>query len=250
MTEFRDLCLTADTHAFLHGLPTDVPGSWLQGAATCKNKGCQQLPERWAAMSRQGESWPRRQSMECAQCKSERKARQRVIPDGADASERLRKEGLHDAKVIVPNNDVRTEINKMHARQFARKVGCQLLWCKAEDKVSNEAMKYDPTLPSRKASWLQRHDRECGDLAGIVPLAKNLPMVLADHLDRDPERNLLRGTSCVIYDWVLGSEETAVGSANDEYMLQDMVTCVRVKFPDAKWKLHGMPRGVYPIRPA
>ena len=47
---FRFLQLTADTHAFLHGGETSVPGSWMDGRATCSNEACQRLPEVWSKM--------------------------------------------------------------------------------------------------------------------------------------------------------------------------------------------------------
>ena len=40
--EFRYGTLTADTHAFLHGKPTLLPGSTLKNETTCTNDWCQQ----------------------------------------------------------------------------------------------------------------------------------------------------------------------------------------------------------------
>ena len=45
----------------------------------------------------------------------------------------------------------------------------------------------------QKASWLSRHDRECGDLYGMLPLIEGLPVALTDHVDRNPGKQLLRG---------------------------------------------------------
>lgn len=44
LAEVRRGMMTHDTHAFLHGHATTVPGSWIAslGHATCKNQLCQQ----------------------------------------------------------------------------------------------------------------------------------------------------------------------------------------------------------------
>ena len=37
-------------------------------------------------------------------------------------------------------------------------------------------------------AWLNRHDRECGDLYGILPLIEGLPVAFTDHVDRSPDK--------------------------------------------------------------
>ena len=44
LDEFRYLVLTKDTHAFLHGTETTVPGSWFENRAACDNDECKKLP--------------------------------------------------------------------------------------------------------------------------------------------------------------------------------------------------------------
>ena len=41
--EFRINKLSRDNHAFLHGEPTSVPGSFVNGKLTCDNPKCQAL---------------------------------------------------------------------------------------------------------------------------------------------------------------------------------------------------------------
>jgi hypothetical protein len=48
-------------------------------------------------------------------------------------------------------------------------------------------------VAAEKAVWLTRRDRDCGDLYGVLPFVEGLPVSLADHIDRNPEKNLLRG---------------------------------------------------------
>ena len=44
--EIRCGNLSADNHAFLHGMPTSVPGSWCKGKALCGKVRCQTLGEK------------------------------------------------------------------------------------------------------------------------------------------------------------------------------------------------------------
>ena len=43
-------------------------------------------------------------------------------------------------------------------------------------------------LPMRKLERLERHDKESGDLYGVFFFVKGMPVVLADHVDRNPEK--------------------------------------------------------------
>ena len=83
--------------------------------------------------------------------------------------------------------------------------------------------------------WLQYHDRDTGDLCGMLPLAVGMKVALTEHLDRP--KNLLKGSVGRIHSWVWQD--------NDR-----LPSAVYVHFPNAEWKLDGveMP-GVYPILP-
>ena len=189
-------------------------------------------------------------------------------------------------RVIVPNNDVRTEINKQRARRYALEHGKQILWCFAKDTFPAATLAADPNLPGRKLEFLQHHDRECADLPGLVPLVVGLPVTLSEHVDR--EKGLLRGGLCTIVGWRVAADEMAVpsnlaeaswlarketflagrqvsastarlaikykwASTGEELcpkvMLQEMVDVVWIRAKDAQWTLPGCPPGVYPIRP-
>ena len=63
----------------------------------------------------------------------------------------------------------------------------------AKDMPSTEAIRDFPSIAARKAEWLQRHDRECGDLYGMLQLAADMPVAMTDHIDRNPEKQILRG---------------------------------------------------------
>ena len=93
----------------------------------------------------------------------------------------------------------------------------------------------------RACRWLQYHDRDTGDLCGMLPLAIGMPVALTHHLDRSPDKMLLKGTVGRVHSWVW--------SDNDR-LAHRVPTCVYVKFEGATWQLDGIDEpGVYPIRP-
>eukprot|EP00959_Pyramimonas_sp_CCMP1952_P059073 1233674-Pyramimonas_sp.AAC.1 len=63
--EFRRGGLTERAHQFLHGKPTDVPGSWLNNQPMCGPQTCMQNVE---AIAQDNE-------LECGRCAEERKRR-------------------------------------------------------------------------------------------------------------------------------------------------------------------------------
>ena len=68
LDEFRFLQLTPDTHAFLRGQETTVPGSWLAGKVSCKNPKCGKLSTEWQKLKI---DWSAKEEMECDICKQE-----------------------------------------------------------------------------------------------------------------------------------------------------------------------------------
>ena len=72
---------------------------------------------------------------------------------------------------------------------------------------SNKVIAEKPNLLEEKKIWLTRHDRDCGNLYGILPMVKGLPVVLTDHYDRNPQKNLLKGRRGYIDSWVLDDRD-------------------------------------------
>ena len=64
---------------------------------------------------------------------------------------------------------------------------------KAKDVPSAHTLRERPDAVLQKKQWLMRHDRECGDLYGMLPLIEGMPVMLTDHVDRNPDKMLLRG---------------------------------------------------------
>ena len=164
----------------------------------------------------------------------ERKSRHRVITDMHD--ERLMEEKFLNAKVIVANNDARHEINKVRAQEYARATGSPLRWSVATDKASAEVLQSDICTKQTKVKWLRYHDRDTGDLCGMLPLCIGMPVALTDHVDRGPKL-LLRGriAHIIAMDWPAG---------------QNQPSSVILKFDNVEWQLDGTPEaGIYPIQP-
>ena len=58
-----------------------------------------------------------------------------------------------------------------------------------------------------KKLWLRRHDKDCSDLYGVLPLAQGMPVRLTDHYDRNRKTLLLRGRIGYVKSWVLDERE-------------------------------------------
>ncbi len=241
--EFREGKLSRDSHAFLHGYVTEVCGSWTNGRAACGNSLCQKLSEIKAP-------WKDMLNAErgCHICSQSRQDRKRVAMDASDK----RFADPHDtrfvdAPAIFPNNDIKYDVNKQRARQYAATHKLGITWAQAKDQPLPQTLQEKPDLILHKVSWLSRHDRECGDLYGMVPLIEGLPVALTDHLDRSPDKQLLRGKIGRIHSWKVANTEDSVWE-EDVRILHELPAVVYVKFENCKWHLEGTPEpGIYPI---
>ena len=153
---------------------------------------------------------PRVVELECAVCREERDARHRVM--------NRKDENIHTdtapsdfttAPAIFPNNDIKYEVNKRRAEILSAATKQAITWCPAKDHTCTEVLNGKENITEEKVKWLTWQDKACGDLVGLLPLAIGLPVALTDHLDRNPEKNLLRGRIGYIDSWVLAvSEDT------------------------------------------
>ena len=184
--EFRRGALSERAHNFLHGRPTDVPGSWVNGASLCGNARCLEDME---VIAKQNE-------FECDACKTEREKRKLVAMSPEDA--RFRKEKFVEAVAIYANQDIRCHVGKQRAVQWAKERGEQLLWVAARDRPCHGGEQRRPYTMEDKIRWLGYHEKECASLPGVLPLAKGIPVAPGDHLDRS-KKQLLRGRTATIH---------------------------------------------------
>ena len=164
---------------------------------------------------------------ECEECKAERRSRARVASGPDDT--RFRSPQFASAPAIFPNNDTKYHTNKLRARQFAQRNNKVTLYAVARDTPTVEALRSRPSMATEKVAWLQRHDRESGDLYGMLPLIQGMPLALTDHIDRNPEKQLLRGKIGYLHSWVLADDEKST-VVDGERILEKLPTAVFLKF--------------------
>ena len=122
----------------------------------------------------------------------------------------------------------------------------------ADDQAMHDALIRHPTLQDEKISWLQRHDKECGGLYGLLPLVRGMRVACTTHLDRS-EKALLRGRSGTLVGWKLDPRDDRPAAAcKGDYQLQFPPIAVFVQFYEkklkkkkrvpAKWTLDGLPQ--------
>ena len=85
-----------------------------------------------------------------------------------------------------------------------------------------------PNLTAEKLQWLQRHDKECGGLYGVLPLCVGMPVRATDHLDR--KRGILKGTKGLVVGWSEIANETP---APEGVVCNALPAVVYVKFDTA-----------------
>ena len=80
----------------------------------------------------------------------------------------------------------------------------------ARDTPSTEALRLRPDLPAQQISWLNRHDRESGNVYGVLPLLIGMPVAVTEHINRSYERGIVKGRVGYIHSWVLAPDEQSV----------------------------------------
>ena len=99
-------------------------------------------------------------------------------------------------------------------------------------------------------TWLQRHDREAGDLYGTLPLCVGMPVAATDHLDR--ERGVLRGCSGRVCGWTHDTPNAEPSKQDGEVRFwTKLPSAVYVQFKTKrKWRVKGMGNDcILPVAP-
>ena len=228
--ELREGKLSTDNHAFLHGHPTSVPGSWCQDHLTCRNAKCQEFV-------RLKKSAEEIMQNECELCKEERWSRKLVATEATDP----RFQGaFRFATTIFSTNDIKYHVNKVRARAWAAAAATPMHYAIARDTASSTVLQEKPHLLQEKVTWLQRHDQECGGLYGVLPICLGLPIRATEHLDRG--RGILKGCKGKVVGW-----STAAATE----IWNTLPAVIYIQFETAgRWHIEGMPHGnVYPVSP-
>ena len=140
-------------------------------------------------------------------------------------------------------------MNKLRAQQFAAHRSHALCYAVASDRISSRALQAKPDLQQDKLSWLQRHDKECGNLYGILPLCMGLPVAATDHLDRG--RKILRGCRGYVVGWTAEPTLSQGHVAKDNAIIWNTLpSVVYVSFQtEQTWQIGSLPPNVLPIAP-
>ena len=121
------------------------------------------------------------------------------------------------------------------------------MYCPARDNPTPDALRERPDLLSQKVSWWNPHDRESGDLYGVLPVMNGMPVAMTDHIDRSSCKHILRGRVGKIDSWVLAKDEGSVFE-NGKRILKKLLKVVYAQFFEddgrtrCRWKLPGIDR--------
>ena len=126
--------------------------------------------------------------MEWKVCQKGRKSRKLVAYGGNDP--RFQEERFVSAPAFLANDDIKYDVNKMRAQTLASSTNSGIMYCAAKDHPTLDALRARPDLPTKKLEWLNRHDRESGDLYGVLPLIKGMPVAITDHIGRSNEKRI------------------------------------------------------------
>ena len=215
-----------------------MPGSWLRGEPNCGNAICQSLVKRCATPSKILKE-------EYATCREERASR-RLVATGADDPRFLGH--FVGAPSVFATNVRKCHTNKVRAEAFAGRAGRELHYVVAQDRASAAVVREKPNLAQEKLVWLQQHDRECGELCGMLPLCEGMPVFLTDHVNRKRNFKLLKGRKGYVRGWQHATDG-AVLAEPGTVVWNELPKAVLVEFPGATFQLPGRAKGVYPITP-
>ena len=92
----------------------------------------------------------------------------------------------------------------MRAEAYTEATKQDLHYIIAQDKACAAVLHEKAELATEKLAWLQHHDRECGDLCGVLPLCRGMPVYLTEYVNR--KRLLLKGRNGRIVNWKQASQ--------------------------------------------
>ena len=234
--QIREGRLAADSHAFLHGHDTSVPGSWSGETLECGNATCRKLM--------QGKYTPAHIRLhECPRCKEERASKKRVVDTAGHMVEVERRDR---AKAIFATNAVKYHVNKLRAQDWAQRQGQEVQYAIAKDTISSRALQEKPELGREKLTWLQRHDQDCGGLYGVLPLCVGMPVTATDHLDR--RRGILKGCPGKVVGWSWRKDQE-ISQDQKTHIWNQPPTCIFVQFTTkTQWRVQGLDKdNVFPV---
>ena len=237
-SELRIGKLSENNHAFLHGRPTNVPGSWQQslGHPTCGEAKCQELYT-------QNSTPTTIRQKECPTCQTERASKHLVAIGPRDS--RFTND-LARAQAIFSTNVVKCHVNRIRAEEWARLHGQRLYYAIARDVASSQTLHAKPDLAKEKLAWLQRSDADCGDRCGALPLCVGMPVQAREHIHRG-DFKILRGCHGVVRGWSATTSEQE--TLHKDIIWNELPAYIFVRFTTrTEWQLPGIAeKNVFPV---
>ena len=170
---FLDQCragyLDDEMYNFISGFPTEHCGSWMPltgngnssnaGFASCRNPTCMNLYKTWRHMFEEGHNWQTMVSMECAECKSERERRNRLL---VEKDPRLHNEPFLTAPYVHKNHDPKCHAMLLRIVETTKHADAKpkhIMWITAEDSFKDPggiAKDEDKRQQQRALATIQR----------------------------------------------------------------------------------------------
>ncbi|CAE7576637.1 PIF2, partial [Symbiodinium sp. CCMP2456] len=167
------------------------------------------------------------------ECQRERLSRKLVAEGPADVRYR---QPFATAAAIFPTNVRKCHALKVRAEAYAEAAKQDRHCIIAQDKACAAVLHEKAELATEKLAWLQRHDRERGDLCGVLPLCKGMPVYLTEHINR--KRLLLKGRRGKIVSWKQASQRPErINEATTVW--NELPEVVYVHFPSGRWHFKG-----------
>ena len=186
LEEARAGQLSENMYNFVHGYPTNVPGSWMpkqvingeivQARLICGNATCQDLwLQTWPKMYKDNKTWSEMVSKECIQCSTERSRRCRVVSN-SNARQMDLTMAFADALFVHPFNAPKSRVLTLRATNAAAYAKKQLLWVTSIDipLARDDATRTKESLCNARQNWLFYPENKTAGIPGILPIFEGM----------------------------------------------------------------------------
>ena len=144
-------------------------------------------------------------------CQRER-ASQALVVHEVSTDARRKHSKCVDASVIFSSNDAQHHTNKTGAEEFA---GCRetsMVWSQANTKATSEVLQQCAGQVVNDIDWAQRHAQDIAHLYCLFLLVHDVPVLLTEHVNRNPRVNRLPGRVALIRVWTVDPAVASVHS--------------------------------------
>ncbi|CAK0841562.1 unnamed protein product, partial [Prorocentrum cordatum] len=262
LAEARAGNLSDRMYDFVHGFPTDVPGSWMPASpgsaeASTGHFGCGKAKCRalwsveWPRMFGEGRAWEDMKSLECAECSAERHRRCGVASQ-SDARQREVSTAFADALFVHPYNAPKSRILTLRAANAAANAGKQLLWVVARDVplTRDDACRSTESLSHARQNWLMYPENKTGGVPGVLPIFEGMRARFT--ATENAEAGACKHSWGTVTGWVLHPDDSKLVKdhrSEPELVLQHVPEAIMVQIPgNTAPRFGNQPAGVFPVK--